>query len=556
MPTHKAVHDLESHFVVEPQDGSRPFRIAKHGLAHQTVQKLQALCKGGAVKGYSEGGDVEPDPPMWPSAEADPARFGLPVPPPPRPESGISPVADMPPEAAAQVAMLRRPAPHDAATNGVQLAPEPGQQPPPLPDVPAAPPKPPGPPKAPDALRQAQANEQGAVGDLATLKQQQQTRVATEQATAADAMKASVDESRDMLATRLQRQEALYNDMVNAKIDPNRYWHNQSTGGKVSAAIGLILGGIGAGLTKGPNYALEVINKAIDRDMEAQKLDMHNRQTGLGMYMQQTRDLQSAQHLMRADYYTAAAAKLQATMSTMAGERAQAEGAQQLATLQRAAVTETQQWQQRDLQVRQEAIEAPLRTQALRQQVEMGGTQLGMAKAQMQAVHALTSGLSEPGHAGAKVDPRVVEFLPPEIRSRMVSMPDGSYAMARTPEAAKDVQATQETMATLRSKVQRLSSLLDKHPNGTSQILSPEDYEAAQVLQNSILTDINSLAGLSRFTHEEAKIFSKRVTDVTTLGREGPKRASIGELGKEMDEKVWQKNQNWLNTPRRSRPGG
>lgn len=55
------------------------------------------------------------------------------------------------------------------------------------------------------------------------------------------------------------------------KIDPDHYWHSKNTGQKVAGALGMILGGIGAGMTGGPNYAMDSINKAIERDMDAQK---------------------------------------------------------------------------------------------------------------------------------------------------------------------------------------------------------------------------------------------------------------------------------------------
>jgi hypothetical protein len=58
-----------------------------------------------------------------------------------------------------------------------------------------------------------------------------------------------------------------------ASIDPNRYWNNKSTGQKLLAGLALALGGFGAGLTGGRNHALDIINKEIDADLNAQKLD-------------------------------------------------------------------------------------------------------------------------------------------------------------------------------------------------------------------------------------------------------------------------------------------
>lgn len=62
-------------------------------------------------------------------------------------------------------------------------------------------------------------------------------------------------------------------DYSQGKIDPNHFWNSRSTLGKASTAIGLILGGMGAGLTGGPNPALEFLNKQIDRDVEGQHME-------------------------------------------------------------------------------------------------------------------------------------------------------------------------------------------------------------------------------------------------------------------------------------------
>lgn len=57
------------------------------------------------------------------------------------------------------------------------------------------------------------------------------------------------------------------------ELDPDRFWHNMSTGSKVLAGVSLALGGIGSSLTGGKNYAHEFLQNAINQDIEAQKND-------------------------------------------------------------------------------------------------------------------------------------------------------------------------------------------------------------------------------------------------------------------------------------------
>jgi hypothetical protein len=70
---------------------------------------------------------------------------------------------------------------------------------------------------------------------------------------------------------RYQQSMKLAEDFANKAIDPKRYWNDKSALGKIGTIFGLLIGGIGSGLTKQPNAALEMMNKEIDRDIEAQK---------------------------------------------------------------------------------------------------------------------------------------------------------------------------------------------------------------------------------------------------------------------------------------------
>jgi hypothetical protein len=65
--------------------------------------------------------------------------------------------------------------------------------------------------------------------------------------------------------------EAQKSDIEKGYIKPESFLENRSVPARVSSAIGLILGGAGAGLTGGPNMALDFLNKQIDRNIRAQE---------------------------------------------------------------------------------------------------------------------------------------------------------------------------------------------------------------------------------------------------------------------------------------------
>lgn len=87
--------------------------------------------------------------------------------------------------------------------------------------------------------------------------------------------------------THLNDQEAkLQQDVANGHIDPKRYLNSMTTGGKIATGIGLILGGMGAGLTRGPNTAFQYLQSQIDRDIDAQRTDLGKKQNLLAHNIQ------------------------------------------------------------------------------------------------------------------------------------------------------------------------------------------------------------------------------------------------------------------------------
>lgn len=75
-----------------------------------------------------------------------------------------------------------------------------------------------------------------------------------------------------------------------AQIDPNRLFKNRSTGDNIMSAIGVALGAFGASINHTPNFALEIVNKAIDGDIEAQKAELAKKGQGAQNALSQLRE--------------------------------------------------------------------------------------------------------------------------------------------------------------------------------------------------------------------------------------------------------------------------
>lgn len=91
------------------------------------------------------------------------------------------------------------------------------------------------------------------------------------------------------------------NDIANQHINPHAYIDNMKTGQKIRTGIGLILGGIGAGMAGNDrNMALEFLNHNIDRDIEGQKMEMGRRKSLFEANMQRFKNVQSATEMTKA----------------------------------------------------------------------------------------------------------------------------------------------------------------------------------------------------------------------------------------------------------------
>lgn len=84
---------------------------------------------------------------------------------------------------------------------------------------------------------------------------------------------AAMPTQQDIMNQNKAKGDALFSAFQNQSLDPNRVFHNMSTGSKIATGIALFLGGIGSGLTHQANPAALMLQNTIDNDIEAQRND-------------------------------------------------------------------------------------------------------------------------------------------------------------------------------------------------------------------------------------------------------------------------------------------
>lgn len=162
--------------------------------------------------------------------------------------------------------------------------------------------------------------------------QQQANAQSAQAAMQTKALQQSIDQKAKIAQDFQMHQQALtkeYDDSRRAlseqKIDFNRYWNDMSTASKVSTGIGILLSGMGAGLTGGPNLALDNLNRHIDNDIATQRAQLGQKNNLLDATMKQFGNLRDATDMTRALQQGALADQISLAASKNGGAVAQAQ---------------------------------------------------------------------------------------------------------------------------------------------------------------------------------------------------------------------------------------
>ena len=116
--------------------------------------------------------------------------------------------------------------------------------------------------------------------------QMSQQRAQQEEKYLADSKELNDNYAQNLQQYQNNQKEAL--DMYKSgQINPNEYLDNMGTGGRIATAIGLMLGGISGGLNRtGVNPAAQYLNEQINRNIDAQKANLDQKKTLLGINRQ------------------------------------------------------------------------------------------------------------------------------------------------------------------------------------------------------------------------------------------------------------------------------
>lgn len=256
----------------------------------------------------------------------------------------------------------------------------------------------------------------------------------------------------------------LQSDIAKSHINPNQYIDNMSTGKAIRTGIGLILGGMGAGLTHGPNMAFQFLQNQIDRDIQGQRDELGKKQNLL------THNLQSAGNLRAATEMT----RLHTNDIISSQLRAEADKAQN-----------------------------PIAKGNL---LDIAG-RFDMQSAELQHQLSIMK-MQQSVFSGGQPSAMAVEMLPAEMRERAVQLPGGGFARAYTKEGAKEVREQVQTMQPIFNALDRLKSL-----GPAAMVPGSPASKSAESLRAQLIPLINENANLKRLSSEDIQNINHMFTD-------------------------------------------
>lgn len=449
-------------FTVQHPDGSH-FKIAKHVIHDVIAHKIRSLAP---VEKMSDGGVAGGDDNTIDYSKADytnqstpedaPYGSGPPLPTP-------SPVPASPPSSDAVSVNIPGVTPDAAPSSG----------------LPASTPSAGGTQSLADPIQQymkGQNQQAQGIQQIMGAKSKEGSDTADAYQKYIDTMKVQNEATAVNFKNMNSALDAETKEYQTQKIDPNRIWHNSSLGGKISAAIGIVLGGIGGGMTHSPNAALGVIKDLTDNDIEAQKADINNKHTLFQMNMEKYRNVQLADTATRLQMINALDATIKKSVAQSGSAQAMGNGNMLLGQLQTERAGMMQKF-------------ALMQTQA--QSLGAGGGQGGLP---------------------VKQEPYAL-LADKDYQGRRIVVGDRAF-QAATPEDAKDLKGMLSEYGPVKDQVQQLSAL------GPSALIpgTPDNMKAT-ALRASLVPKLNKLHGLNRLSEEDIKLMGNQLSDPTKFSQ-------------------------------------
>lgn len=335
----------------------------------------------------------------------------------------------------------------------------------------------------------------GQIGAEAAKAQQATAGIAPEQSYQ-DSIKNALNTYQNSFAAISDERAKIKQNILDGQINPRNYIDNMSTGDKVRTGIGLVLGGMGAGLTHGPNLAFNYLQNQITNDIDAQKANLGSQNSLLSHNFQEMGDLKDATNM----------ALLQT--NDMLGSH--------MRMLADQAATPMQKAQALTIAGQFDAKASELQHNMAIQKALLGGQGGSEQDFQNKMTYLKMNGQAD---------------LAKDMETKHIPGVAGSASVNLTPENRQSI----DHLNNLSQSYTDAQNYLN-HTSAFGVGWQNANRAAGTSIMNRMELEIGALEGLGRFTPEEAKRYKGMIPDLTGTHFTGQDQARLDQLTKEVNE--------------------
>lgn len=328
------------------------------------------------------------------------------------------------------------------------------------------------------------------------------------------------------------------------QINPDNYFGNLSTGSKIATILSMAVGGFAQGYSGGriPNYAAEALDKAIERDIDAQ------RQRKDSLYKQllaATGDAEKAGALARAKTQEIAALKVSQLGAQSKSEVLKKAAAVTAAQLNANALSVYQSVLIGDVNSRLAIRNAQLNEMATAEQIatqrqsraaqaqtmgfaaEEMAQKRAMFKAQMGEITAtraqreLTDAMSS---GTVKLTGAQINALPEPVRKRAIQLEPNQWTLALDDEDAKEVKKFLPTSKDVKEYVSEMLKYAKENEMGRS--IPSETKRRMEALSSKALIAVNKASGLGALDKGSQEVLESLIAPPTEFFSVGKNAAA------------------------------
>lgn len=324
-------------------------------------------------------------------------------------------------------------------------------------------------------------------------------------------------------ADLMAKAESAATDYKNAKLDPNEYWSSRDTGQKIGIGVGMLLSGIGSGITGQENAGMKVFREAVNNNIMAQKDAIERSKTASNTFGDLSKQFQQmgmnsieATHATTLAMQDAAKTHAMAAAYAQGGPKAQAQLQSELGNYDKDLSTRHQNLSNsisgRVLQNAQaknsieeanskrlESANQQANQAALNQAQSQGGAPSGPLRQAMRKVRGLDTLLNVQGAAPN-------QWLPTENADAINKAEPGFNSLKSDLMRAQELRAKNAGVKPGKLDAQGV-------PQGSAAYFGNESTEL-NTLKNRIAAEIADLGGKGAISNRNVDIYNSMVGDI------------------------------------------